>query len=221
MMDTNHFIQRISLFFFRENKQIEIRDVNDLKKVLHSHSMAPQGPALLYAATPLTIMYLDANTKPYSVHWLNLTDVQSKIAAGKGVIHIELDDTSIRDMCLVQEGDKQIVVVAGGDGGLFAYDTETGKLEWKVKEKPSEMMNAINTRGVTTDGHGHLFVCNTANECIQMFSASDGQYLGRLMRGVETIGYPAKVHWNAETSTLAAACLLQGKWHLQLINIQY
>ena len=83
------------------------------------------------------------------------------------------------------------------------------------------MEEAVDVRAVTTDERGHLFVADYNNECIHMFSTSEGQYLGRLMKGVETIGNPGRVYWSVDTSSLVAACLLRDKWHLQLINIQY
>ena len=125
------------------------------------------------------------------------------------------------DMCFVQDGDKQLLIVAACDAGLFAYNTEMEKLEWKVDGKVSGKEQVLNARGVTTDEYGHLFVADYDNKCIHMFSTSEGQYLGCLIKGVETIGVPARVYWSAETSSLVDACFLQGKWHLQFINIQY
>ena len=34
-------------------------------------------------------------------------------------------------MCLVQDGDKQLLVVALGHDGVVAYNIEEDKLEWK------------------------------------------------------------------------------------------
>ena len=51
---------------------------------------------------------------------------------------------------------------------------------------------------VTTDRRGHLFVTDYNNECMQMFSTSDGKYLGSLMKDSEAIGGIFSVQWSAE-----------------------
>ena len=43
--------------------------------------------------------------------------------------------------------------------------------------KLAGMDAVLNAWGVVTDGHGHLFVCDYDNACVQKFSAR-GQYLG-------------------------------------------
>ena len=162
---------------------------------------------------------MDASRKPFEVHWLDLGESKPKPAVGKCVIHTKVN--GLGNIFFFQDGDKQLLLVAYRDAGLLAYNTEMDKLEWKVDGKVSGMEQVLDASGVTTDEHGHLFAADYNNRCIQMFSASDGQYLGRLMKGVETIGNPARVKWTAETSSLVGACYLQDKWHLQLINIQY
>ena len=47
------------------------------------------------------------------------------------------------------------------------------------------MEEDLNAFGVTSDDHGILFVCDEGNKCIQMFSVSDGQYLGSLIKKVD------------------------------------
>ena len=204
---------------FRNEQKIEFRDVNNFDKILHSHSVAPHTPTKLDTIAASTLIYLDVSKEPTEVHWLDLNESKPKPAAGKCVIHTQVNITD--DICFVQYGDKHLLVVAARKAGLFAYNTDTNKLEWKVVGKVSGMEQAVLATGATTDGRGTLFMGDRGNECIQMFSASDGQYLGRLIKDVETIGNPRRVHWSPETSSLAAACLLQGKWQLQFINIQY
>ena len=209
----------VNLYIFREEKKIEFRDVNDFNKILRSHSVAPHKPTQLDRNAASTLIYSDESTKNIDVHWLDFTGSNPKPPAGKVVIGTELH--FIDDICFVQYGDKQLLAVAARKAGLFVYNIRKDKLEWKVDGKVCGMERALRANGVTTDGRGNLFVADRGNECIQMFSASDGQYLGRLMKGVETIGGPFSVQWSAETSSLVAACYLNAEWHLQVINIQY
>ena len=70
---------------------------------------------------------------------------------------------------------------------IHCYNTTTKSLKWSVAGKLPGMKNGLDTKGVTTDGRGHLFVTDgfSGNRCIQMFSISDGQYLGCLIKGGE------------------------------------
>ena len=185
---------------------------------MHSHQVFPHKPGEL-CAVGLYLLYKDLSK--YEFYWLDLSDGQPKPAAGKPVTHTRNDDNE--EMCFVQYGEKCLLVVAGGDEGLFAYNTDTDKLEWKVEGELPGMKYRFSAFGVTTDRCGHLYVAEGSygNRCIQMFSASDGRYLGRLMKGVERIGDPIRVYSSAETSSLLAACYLQNKFYLQFINIQY
>ena len=68
------------------------------------------------------------------------------------------------------------------------------------------MKKAIGPQGVTSDGYGHLFVCDVHNACIQLFSVSDGKYFGTyLMRGEEGLGTPRLIRWCRNTSSLVVA----------------
>ena len=84
--------------------------------------VAPHKPGVMCAATPPILLYVDASKSPRDVHWLDLSESQPKPAAGKRVIHAQQD--IFRDMSFTMNGNKQLLLVAGGDGGLFAYDTE-------------------------------------------------------------------------------------------------
>ena len=84
------------------------------------------------------------------------------------------------------------------------------------------MKQRMDARGVTTDGRGHLFVADfqKGNSSIQMFSV-DGQYLGCLMKDVETHGFPCRIHWCKKTASLLGAFFFKGKLHLKVISVQF
>ena len=205
---------------FRSEQTIEFRDVSDLSQILHSYSVAPHKPDRLYAVTPHTLLYADASKRPRDVHWLDLSGSKPKPAAGKRAIHLEQDD--IRNMCFVQHGDKQLLIVADRNK-LFAYNTNTGKNEWKVSGKLQGVDKGIDFSGVTTDACGNLFVCDfkNGNNCIHLFRASDGQHLGCLMKDDEELGHPGIVHWYDKTSSLITACVFKEKWHITVISVQF
>ena len=126
--------------------------------------------------------------EPFEVYRLDLSESKPKLAAEKQVIHTQ--QTFIGDICFVHYGDKQLLVVAARDAGLFAYNAGTDKLEWKVEGKVTGMERALDALGVTTNGRGHLFVAD--DKCIHMFSTSEGQYLGRLIKRCGNTWQPRK-----------------------------
>ena len=182
--------------------------------------MAPHKPGALCAATPSTLLYVDVSKSPREIHCLDLSELQPKVAAGKRVIHTK--QKVIYDICCLQVGDEQLLVVAAGKGGLFAYNLNTGKLEWKVDRKPPGVEKDMEVIGVATDKSGHLFVCDLrdGNSCIHLFKASNGQYLGCLMKDEEELGIPDRIHWCEKASSLISLCL-KGKWHINAISVQF
>ena len=170
---------------------LEFQDASDLSKTFCTHLVAPHEPVMLCTVKLSTLLYVDWSKIPFEVHWLDLSDVQPKPAAGKSVIHTQ--QRNIRDMCYVQNGGKEYLIIAAGREGVFAYNTLLDKLEWKVDGTLPEMKKDIAAYGIATDGHSHLFVADYNNRCIQMFSASDGSYLRCLVvKGAKSLGQPDK-----------------------------
>ena len=202
--------------YFRSKPKIEFRDLNDFNQILLTHSVAPHEPGALYAVTPSTLLYVDSSKSPTEIHRLDLSESQPKPTAWKRFIHIK--QNYILDMCCSQDGDKELLIVTEIDG-LFAYNTNTNKLEWKVDRKPPGMEKDIYLGGVTTDKRGHLFV--GGNKCIHLFKASDGQYLGCLVKDDKELGVPARIHWCDKTSSLTTVCEFKDKWHINVISVQF
>ena len=126
------------------------------------------------------------------------------------VIRTHSDEFSA--MCTVKDGSNELLVAAGqasvevdggernqGQNGVFAYNMATGKQEWQFCRKPPGMENSVKARGVATDGHGRLFVCDQGNTCIHMFSA-DGKYNQCLWKADDILGDLSKIQWSENTS---------------------
>ena len=205
---------------------IEFRDTRDFTRTLQIYTVpSSHNPGVICTAAPSVLLYVDASKSPRDVHWLDLSESKPKPAAGKRILRVQQD--IFRDMSFTKVGDKELLIVVGGDGGLFAYDTDTEKLEWKVEGALPAMKYKFSAFGVATDGRGHLFVADFANPnkdgngCIQMFSVADGRYLGCLMKDKEQLGNPLRIVWCKNTSSLLAAVLLKGKYYFNVINIQF
>ena len=183
--------------------------------------MAPHSPGKLCTAKLSTLLYNDGSKQQSEVYWLDLSELPPKLATGKGNVHTQ--QRSIKGMCFVQNGNKQLLIATEWENGsLFAYNTETDKQEWEVNGKLPGMENDMEASGVTTDGRGHLFVGDKGgNKSIQMFSVSDGRYLGCLIKDVHAHGAPARVCWCDSKSSLVTMFVCKGKWHLKVINVQF
>ena len=108
-------------FRFSSQMKIRFRDVENLDRVLYTHSVAPYQPGrMCTGATPSTLMYVNLSTIPVQVHCLDLSGSDPKPAVGKPVIHTQ--QGWIDDMCCVKDGDKQLLVLAAEEG-LHAYNT--------------------------------------------------------------------------------------------------
>ena len=65
------------------------------------------------------------------------------------------------------------------------------------------MKKPIGAQGVTTDGRGHLFVCDVHNACVQMFSVADARYMGTVLKDcAQDIGTPRLIRWCKNTLSL-------------------
>ena len=212
---------------------IRFHDAEDLTS-FSNYSLTPHAPGILCQGTVSTLLYEDTTRSPREVQWLDLSDGEPKPAAGKPVIHTQNND--IEDMCFVQYGEESLLVVADTEQGLFAYNTEKDKLEWRVAEYLPGNKRDMTVMGVTTDGRGHLFVVDCDNERIQMFSVSDGQYLGyvvidaRVIRSLKTfprwveypLRFPHGTGWSEATSSLICSSkLYQYSWSLISISVKH
>ena len=64
------------------------------------------------------------------------------------------------------------------------------------------MDQELDAGNIAADDHGTIFVCDVGNGCIQMFSVSDGIYLGCLIRkGDQGLGGPFMICRGKELSS--------------------
>ena len=105
-------------------------------------------------------------------------------------------------MSYVHYGNKDFVIIVSCDGSINAYDMQTNKLEWQVKGKLDGMTKDIRPWGITADGRGHLFLCDHANNCVQMFSL-DRKYTGASLHGKKALGKPWRICWSDSLSSFA------------------
>ena len=108
------------------------------------------------------------------------------------------------DICFAYEGTVKIFSVGCNHYVKFvsAYNVNAKTL-WSLRDfQPDGMKHEMNPSGITTDGRGHLFICDTANECIQIFD-TDGTYLCPVdCNGKLKLGPPERIDWSETESAL-------------------
>ena len=154
-------------------------------------------------------IFEDANANPRVLQFATYTS--QGFVMKKRIPTIQMN---IYDMCCSRYlgEDKNVIAATHGENGVFAYHTNANTLAW------SEEMEAY---GVTTDGRGHLFVCDRTNCCVEMFSV-DGRYLGPMeIEGQKSRSFPKWVSYSRSTSSLVVFFGDQAsKWkHLRVVKL--
>lgn len=112
------------------------------------------------SALPLKIIHLDCS-KVSDTRWDGFT---------------QTEEHQIYDICFVRQPvNTKLLITANGESGISAYTMSTGSLEWKIEGVIPRTKKRMNARAVAADSHGRVFVCDSANKCIQLFSI-DGAY---------------------------------------------
>lgn len=183
--------------------------------------MAYKPDGLFASSVPSVLLCEAQGSCPYEVHLLDCSGSEPKPLDGKNVIHTQR--LCVSDMCVAQVGSKYLLVATDGSrygGGVSAYKIKTDELEWSVRGKLEGMKKIMEACEVTTDGHGHLFLWDSNNKSIQMFS-TEGRYLGTVMRkGEQGMGKPFDIQWCKANSSLVVGHKKEGKSSISFIQVQ-
>ena len=155
-------------------------------------------PLKLFTKSPLELLFQEKSS--YRLHHLDCTTgnpcLKKETTIGAGA--------QLKDMCLVTKNEGEVLIcLFDGADGIYARNW-SNQLLWSV-EGAMGGKKEMKCVSVATDGTGHLFVCDEANECIQLFS-TDGLYIGCLVRqGEHWLGEPRLVRWCNKSSSLIVA----------------
>ena len=156
---------------------LEFRDPKKLQNVIYTHSVKPHEVSTLCVVPPSTLLFVDRLKR--CVHRLVCSGITPI------VFPCIACDYDINDICYAKHFHENLVIVACSEG-LQASSIGTGKVKWNINDVHLPGQNAImNPFRIAAGGKGRLFVFDVNNRCIQVFSASEGQYLGRLIRNRE------------------------------------
>ena len=204
----------MKIFCCRDKAVIEFLDLNNLDQIVYTHSVAPNNSDTLCQASPSVLLYIGGTVACREIRWLDCSTIPPK----ESQVNVLPMTTPIWNMCFDRQeaSHKRLVIfTARGPEGIHAYNIDTKSIDW-IKTI-DDMENA----GVTTDGHGHLFICDAFNDCVHMLSVSDGKYLGCLT-DKEKLGLVRPTHpaWSEDMSSLIVAHAKEDTWCISSITIQ-
>ena len=221
-MLTSHrseILHSLTFFFFRTKMKIDFHSVELLNRTMCSHSVAPHQPGHINTSSPDTVLlYEDQSQTPRIVRWLNCFVAPPTPVTGTDVTNTH--HALIWDMCCVKHAEKELLIMTRANNGLVAFSTQRGhQAGWTVKGKLTGMAMDMSVWGITSDGHGHLFVCDINNSCVQMFSTS-GRYMGTVLReGDQGLAQPWLIRWCETTSSLVLVHIKNREYQVSVIKV--
>ena len=169
--------------------------MNNWGNIFANYSLASCQPYRV-CSIPSGLVYVDASEREYEVFWVHFYAGQLRSTR----TNAKMKQFITQDLCSYHSS---FLFITRGRDGIYCYNLDTGNIVWSANGKPSGMSQQMKLSGVTTDGRDHLFVCDSGNSCIQMFSVSDGKHLGALLKaGEEEMGTPHLIRWCFRSSSL-------------------
>ena len=210
-------------FLFRSENKIEYRKANNLEDVGH-YFVEPCQPYRICSVPGdrSALLFIDVSEEGYKTFKVHFDEEHQQLQHTKANAKLVQFVDLIYDMCYSTYKGKEFIVVTRGSDGMYCYNLKTGNIEWGVKggSRPSPTSQPMILCGLTTDGRGRLFVCDSGNSCIQMFSIPDGKYLDALVRaGGEELGILHLVSLCKESSSLIVTHKLSEVWRVSVISL--
>ena len=166
-------------------------------------------------SSPTSLLFVDRSENPCCVRLLNCTSKPPKCHT----LIICTRDRDSLDICHIQHGDRNVLLNVYSKKGITAYDMQTNTPKWMVKGKLGGMTSDLDAWGITTDGYGHLFICDWANSSVQMFTV-DGVYLGPVLKeGEQGLGTQGRIHWCKSLSSFVVAHKKKECWEISLVEV--
>ena len=124
-------------------------------------------------------------------------------------------------MSYMKHINENLLAISVGNG-MQTFQLDTGLVKWwkKYIQLPGQNENC-KPYCLAADRKGRLFVTDLSNKCIQMFSVSDGQYLGCFIKeGEQGLGVLGKICFSASTSQLVVSHRKDEKIHIAVLNVK-
>ena len=202
-----------TIYNYRDLNRIYFHHADNLTEVIHSYSVEPHLPGELCTSGNTMLMYLDKSKNPREVRWLDCRGPTPRPLKSITTMH-----SHVSEMCYAKMDNKDLLAAANGYG-IYAYNTNTGELDWSVSGEVKGMKEEIYPDGVTSDGQGHLFLSDARRASIHVFS-TDGEYIVRLIKaGEQGFGVPGCIRWCVNTLSLIATHFRDNTWFISFIKL--
>ena len=185
-----------------------------MNEILQTYSVGSHQPGVLCAVSPSMLVYENRSKNP-QLHWLDCGEVKPKPLG----ITVDTNLPFVQDMCTIKLENEVLLIVLPYDANelIQAYNSSTGRLNWSVQKKIT--IGTFKSYSVTGDDNGRIFVADRTNSCIQMFSASHGEYLRCcVIKRDQGLGILYRLRWSEATSSLAVAHHVSGTCFISDIN---
>ena len=196
--------------------RLEFRDPSNLETIIYTHSVAPHNPFALCAAPPSTLFYVDNQPgKRSNIYSLDCSRATPTLCQSIGPY-----DHHIYSMAYIKYINENLLAIVRN--GLQTFQLDTGVVKWWKKDiqLPGQNENC-NPSDMVADRKGRLFVKDLNNKCIKVFSASDGQYLGCLIKeGEQGLGKLGQMCFSESMSQLVVCHRKDGKTHIAVLNVE-
>ena len=215
---------------YRKLKQIDFRDADDLRTVVYRHQVAPHRPLALSALYPSTLVYLDQNSRPRKVHWVDCdTGDEPRPVKGVSVTHKQENNVSnvacargVGNGGTGRNSDRGLTLLVTTDGDrasrLSVYEKDQDRPRWSATGEIPYMSEEMRPCAFTTDGAQRLYICDANNQCVQAFSV-DGDYQGVALRqGCQGFGKPVLVSWSHVLSALIVVHRKNDRWFVSRVE---
>ena len=198
--------------FFLCSFSLVFHDPDNLQTIFYNHQLGPDYTNILSTVPPSTLLFEEL-PNPY----IRELDCSGSTPKRRG--SITAFDSEIYDMSCVNHQNQRVLVVVAFKG-MEALDVETGKSKWIQEDDYFTLINFKPFR-ITADRHGHLFVFDAGNRCVQMFSVSDGQYLGSLIKeGEQGLGRLSHMCFISSRSQLVVCHSKDNNAFISVLNVQ-
>ena len=206
--------------------KIQFREIGSLDKVVFSYQVRQCRPGRMCTTSSASssssnnmLVYVDHKKHPHEAKWLDCSTSPPEPAEDAGSVHVQHD--LIWDLCctFVKNGNQRLLVTTGGFDGINAHNVGTDKLEWSLKGGISGVEDEMTAKGVTSDGRGHLFVCDENNKCVHVFTTS-GDLVGTVLReGEQGVGRPRLIHCCDGSSSLIVGHIIDEYYCISQIEV--
>lgn len=212
-----------SFFFSSCEHKIEFREMQTLDVVCSYELGVSNWPTRLCSSARKTLIYKNQFKLGSSFAWLNCVAETPRPWPSTETTRLRManfKEEKLWDWCIIQNDDEKFLAIVTFSGRLASFDLVSGKCQWEASEMIPDCEKTMRALGITTDGNGHMFVRDSRNRCIHLFSFN-GKFVQTLLKTTDIgVGSIKRVRWDANTSSLVVAYQEKEQHYVTIVKIQ-